>query len=104
MQHLKAKMKKNKNKKTNNTPKEPKTNPSEIVVEGTVETAFANAMFDVLLDNGNIARCSICGKMRQKKIRINPGDRVQLGLSIYDLAKGRILYRLKDVKNDNSTV
>ena len=88
-------MKKNKNK---NTEKTEKTNSSEIVVEGTIIEAFPNAMFDVELDNGNIVKCTICGKIRQNKIRILLGDRVQLGLGIYDLSKGRILYRLNNNK------
>ena len=75
-----------------------KTNSSEIVVEGTVIAAFPNAMFDIQLDNGSIAKCTVCGKIRKNNIRILLGDRVQAGLSIYDLSKGRILYRLKDNK------
>jgi translation initiation factor IF-1 len=33
--------------------------------------------------------------MRRNHIRILPGDRVQVELSAYDLAKGRITYRYK---------
>lgn len=75
-----------------------KTNNSEIVVEGTVIESFPNAMFDIQLDNGSIAKCTVCGKIRKNNIRILLGDRVQVGLGIYDLSKGRILYRLKDNK------
>jgi translation initiation factor IF-1 len=31
--------------------------------------------------------------MRRYRIRINPGDRVKIQLSPYDLSKGRIVYR-----------
>jgi len=31
--------------------------------------------------------------MRRYRIRINPGDRVRLELSPYDLDRGRIVYR-----------
>jgi translation initiation factor IF-1 len=31
--------------------------------------------------------------MRRYRIRINPGDRVKIQLSPYDLTKGRIVYR-----------
>lgn len=88
-------MKKNKLK---NTEKKEKTNSSEIIVEGVVNEAYPNAMFDVVLDNGQLVKCTICGKIRKNNIRILLGDRVQIGLGIYDLTKGRILYRLKDVK------
>ena len=67
---------------------------SEVVDEGTVLEARANAMFDVKLDNDNVVLCTICGKIRMNRIRILPGDRVQIGLSIYDMTKGRILYRI----------
>lgn len=88
-------MKKNKLK---NTEKKEKTNSSEIIVEGVVNEAYPNAMFDVILDNGQLVKCTICGKIRKNNIRILLGDRVQIGLGIYDLTKGRILYRLKDGK------
>jgi translation initiation factor IF-1 len=32
--------------------------------------------------------------MKKFKIRINPGDRVRVELSTYDLDRGRIVYRL----------
>lgn len=82
-----------KNKKSN-TQKREKVNESEVVVEGTVMEARPNAMFDVKLDNDLVVLCTICGKIRMNHIRILPGDRVQIGLSIYDMSKGRILYRL----------
>ena len=85
-------MKKNKvNKKTQKCEKQ---NLSEVVVEGTVVEARANAMFDVKLDNEQIVLCTICGKIRMNRIRILPGDKVVCGLSIYDLSRGRILYRI----------
>lgn len=86
-------MKKTKNKNIEN--KEPKEVKDMVVVEGTVTEAFANAVFEVELDNGNRLKCQISGKIRMHKIRINPGDRVQVGISIYNMEQGRILYRLK---------
>lgn len=85
-------MKKNKvNKKSQKCEKQ---NLSEVVVEGTVIEARANTMFDVKLDNEQIVLCTICGKIRMNRIRILPGDKVVCGLSIYDLSRGRILYRI----------
>lgn len=85
-------MKKNKvNKKSQKCEKQ---NLSEVVVEGTVIEARANAMFDVKLDNEQTVLCTICGKIRMNRIRILPGDKVVCGLSIYDLSRGRILYRI----------
>lgn len=87
-----------KNKETKKSQKTEKQNLSEVVVEGTVIEARANAMFDVKLDNEQIVLCTICGKIRMNRIRILPGDKVVCGLSIYDLSKGRILFRLNNQK------
>lgn len=70
-------------------------NVSEVDVVGVVEEALANAMFRVRLDNGALVLCTIAGKMRKKgvMIRITPLDRVIVGVSIYDMTRGRIKYR-----------
>lgn len=82
-------MKKTKNK----TQKSEKTSSDEIILDGTVLEAHPNACFDVKLDNGHIVFCTIAGKLRQNRIRILPDDRVQIGVSTYDLNRGRIKYR-----------
>jgi translation initiation factor IF-1 len=66
-----------------------------IVLEGTVIEPLPNAMFRVELDNGHKVLAHISGKMRMHYIRILPGDRVQVELTPYDLARGRITYRYK---------
>lgn len=57
--------------------------------------AQKNAMFRVELQNGHEVLAHISGKMRMNYIRILPGDRVQVELTAYDLARGRITYRYK---------
>ena len=64
-----------------------------IRVEGVIKKALPNAMFEVELDNGHKILGHISGKMRKHYIRINPGDRVSVELSPYDLTRGRITYR-----------
>jgi translation initiation factor IF-1 len=64
-----------------------------IEMEGTVTDSLPNAMFRVELDNGANILAHISGKLRQNNIKILPGDRVKVGLSPYDLTKGRITYR-----------
>lgn len=66
-----------------------------VIVDGTVVEAFPNAMFDVELENGSIVKCTVSGNIRRFKIRINPSDKVQIGISIYNMQVGRILYRYK---------
>jgi translation initiation factor IF-1 len=52
-------------------------------------------MFKVKLDNGHEILAHISGKMRMNFIKILPGDRVSVEISVYDLTKGRITYRHK---------
>ena len=66
-----------------------------IELEGTVLEALPNAMFRVELENGHKILAHISGKMRMHYIKILPGDKVQVELSVYDLARGRITYRYK---------
>ncbi len=65
-----------------------------IVMEGQVLEALPNTRFRVKLKNGYVVLAHISGKMRQRYIRIVPGDNVRVELSPYDLEKGRITYRL----------
>ena len=65
-----------------------------ITMEGNVQEALPNTLFKVKLDNDHVVLAHISGKIRQHYIRIVPGDRVKIELSPYDLAKGRITYRL----------
>ncbi len=69
------------------------TKEEKIEFEGEVIEAFPNGMFKVLLDNGHEATGYTAGKMRRYRIRINPGDRVRIEISPYDLDRGRIVYR-----------
>jgi len=65
-----------------------------VQLEGTVEEALPNAMFKVKLDTTNsVVIGVISGRMRQNKIKILPGDRVEIEFSPYDLARGRITRR-----------
>ncbi len=66
-----------------------------IELEGTVLEALPNAMFKVELENGHVVLAHISGKMRMHYIKILPGDKVTVELSVYDLDRGRITYRYK---------
>ncbi|MCK4305654.1 MAG: translation initiation factor IF-1 [Candidatus Eisenbacteria sp.] len=66
-----------------------------VEVEGIVKEALPNTMFRVLLEDERIVLAHIGGKMRKHFIRILPGDKVIVELSIYDLDRGRIVYRYK---------
>ena len=67
----------------------------KIELEGEVVQAFPSGMFKVALDNGHETLGYTAGKMRRYRIRINPGDRIKLELSPYDLGRGRIVFRYR---------
>ena len=66
-----------------------------IEFEGQVIEALHNANFKVKLPNGHIVNAHISGKLRMNYIRILPGDKVTVEVSVYDLDKGRITWRAK---------
>lgn len=72
-----------------------KNNVSGIVCKGTVIEALPNAFFKIKLENESIVLAHISGKMRTKHIRVLPDDVVDVEVSIYDLTRGRIVYRYK---------
>jgi translation initiation factor IF-1 len=64
-------------------------------VEGTVVEPLPNAMFRVELENGYTVLAHSSGKMRMHRIRILPGDKVQVEITPYDMTRGRITYRYR---------
>ena len=65
-------------------------------LEGVVTEAYHNAMFEVTLQNGRKILATISGKLRMNYIRILPGDKVTVEMSMYDLSRGRITWRAKN--------
>jgi translation initiation factor IF-1 len=66
-----------------------------IEVNGTVIESLPNAQFKVKLDAGQIVLAHISGKIRKNYIRVLLGDTVKVELSVYDMTRGRITYRVK---------
>jgi len=62
--------------------------------DGVVLENLPNATFKVKLPNDMVILAHISGKMRLHYIKIIPGDRVLLEVSVYDPTKGRIIRRL----------
>lgn len=65
-----------------------------LLVKGVVEENLPATAFRVKLENGQTILCHLSGKLRMHRIRLTPGDEVQVQISPYDLTKGRITYRL----------
>jgi translation initiation factor IF-1 len=70
----------------------------EIKVEGKVAEPAPNGTWRVQLDNGHMVTARLDDKLRMSPVRIIPGDRVAVALSPYDLTRGRIVERLRQVK------
>lgn len=66
-----------------------------IEFEGVVTEALPNTVFKVKLSNGHMVTAHISGKMRMHYIKIFPGDKVTVEVSVYDLTQGRIIFRSK---------
>ena len=66
-----------------------------IEFEGVVEEVLPNTTFKVRLSNGHVITAYISGRLRMNYIKILPGDKVTVEVSIYDPTKGRITWRTK---------
>ena len=66
--------------------------------EGVVVEVLRNAHFKVKLVNGFVITAYLSGKLHLNNIRILVGDQVKVEMSLYDLTKGRIVWRMKQQK------
>lgn len=71
------------------------TSEDVIRVQGTVTESLPNAQFKVEIDGGLEVLAHVAGKVRMSRIRILPGDRVDVELSAYDPTRGRIVWRYR---------
>lgn len=60
---------------------------------GIVLEALPSTHFKVRLDDGKEIIAHLAGRLRMFRIKVLPGDRVQVEMSPYDDTKGRIIYR-----------
>jgi translation initiation factor IF-1 len=73
------------------------TKEALIEMEGTVSEVLPDTRYRVTLENGHVVVAYVAGKMKKHRITILAGDRVSLELTPYDLTKGRINFRHKDI-------
>ena len=62
---------------------------------GEVIEVLPNATFRVKLENDHMILAHTSGKMKKNRIRVLVGDRVNVEMTTYDFAKGRITFRSK---------
>ena len=64
-----------------------------IEVDGVITELLPNQFFRIELDNGHTVTAYTGGRMKKFRIRLVEGDHVKVELSVYDVTKGRIIYR-----------
>ena len=68
-----------------------------IQATGSVEKILGGGRYQITLDEGGqTVTAQLSGRMRRFRIRVIPGDRVQVGLSPYDPTHGFITFRLRE--------
>ena len=55
--------------------------------------------YQITLENGQVVTAQLSGRMRRFRIRVIPGDRVQVGVSPYDPTHGFVTFRLREGQN-----
>ena len=71
-----------------------------IRVSGIVREALPNTQFMVEIENGHVVLAHVSGKIRQRYIRVLPGDEVEVEMSPYDFEKARIVWRGRKERTD----
>lgn len=66
----------------------------ETLIQGTITEALPNAMFRVLLDDGNEIIAYLSGKMRMHRIKVIIGDKVEMVKDEYGGNRSRIIRRM----------
>jgi len=66
-----------------------------ITATGIVVEVCPNSLFRVQLENGLMILAHLAGKLRINNINVHQMDQVTVEMSVYDLTRGRIIYRQK---------
>jgi translation initiation factor IF-1 len=66
--------------------------------EGEVSEVLPDGRFRVKLENGHDVIAYTAGRMKKNRIRTLAGDKVTVEMTPYDLDKGRVIFRHKDMR------
>ena len=67
-----------------------------IQATGQVQKVLGGGRYQIGLESGQTITAQLSGRMRRFRIRVIPGDRVQVGVSPYDPTHGFITFRLRE--------
>lgn len=65
-----------------------------IQMEGAVTRVLGGGMMEIKCDDDIVLRGTLAGRMKKYRIKVMPGDPVQLKVSPYDTSHGLIIFRL----------
>jgi translation initiation factor IF-1 len=71
---------------------------SHVTMSGRIVTVHPGGQFKVEIDTTHgttFVTAKLCGRMRKHRIRVILGDKVDVGLSPYDMSHGIITFRHK---------
>jgi len=91
--HIKAASKREQKKARFHSAEHEQARGKAIKAQGCVVENLSRDNFRVKLDNGIAIIATLCGRIRQKHIKVMVGDSVEVELSPYDLTRGRISFR-----------
>ena len=74
-----------------------KSNIKKDIVEcdAIVVDVLPNGICKVKLENGAVVIAYLKGIFKEKKIKVYPQDKVRVEFSIYDMKKGRIIFKYR---------
>jgi len=65
-------------------------------MDGVIRESMSNGFYNVEIANGHMVLARLAGKMTKGHIRVQPLDKVRVQMSVYDLTRGRIVWRFRD--------
>ena len=70
--------------------------PDSVEVEGVIKQSMSNGFYQVEIPGGHLVLARLAGKMSKGHIRVLPMDKVRVQMSVYDLSRGRIVWRYRE--------
>jgi translation initiation factor IF-1 len=65
-------------------------------MDGVIRESMSNGFYRVEVANGHLVLARLAGKMTKGHIRVQPLDKVRVQMSVYDLTRGRIVWRFRE--------
>lgn len=67
-----------------------------VEVDGVITNSLSNGFYNVEIAGGHTVLARLAGKMSKGHIRVQVMDKVRVQMSVYDLSRGRIVWRFRE--------